>query len=83
LKKNGVYGTWLKAFLAGCVLSMVATVPVFADDQVSLEGWFTVIWGDEANGASSGPFYKLTDGSETRDIYLFKNSRHPKSRPRK
>lgn len=60
LKKNGVYGLWVAAILTGCVLSVVG-IPVSADNQVSLNGWLTVMWGDDSNGASYGPFYNLTD----------------------
>lgn len=63
--KNYGYDIWAKVFLAACVLSLIATLPVFADDQAALSGWFTVIWGDEANGGSTEPLYRLTDGGET------------------
>jgi M6 family metalloprotease-like protein len=45
-------------FLAG-----VGNIPVLAEEPTALDGWLTVIWGDESNGASYGPFFHLTEES--------------------
>jgi M6 family metalloprotease-like protein len=48
-------------FLAVLTLCAAETATVRAAEDVSLQGWLTVIWGDEASGASIGPFFKLTE----------------------
>ena len=32
-----------------------------ADDSLTLEGWLTLLWGDDEGGASIGPYFRLTD----------------------
>jgi M6 family metalloprotease-like protein len=52
-------------FLAG--LALCSAQPVYSQtegDQASLSGWFNIIWGDDANGTSSGePIYQLAEAN--------------------
>jgi M6 family metalloprotease-like protein len=52
-------------FLAGLSLCPMGMAVAWAEEEVSLKGWLTVIWGDEASGASIGPFFRITEENGT------------------
>ena len=59
-------GIFLRAISAGCllvsgVLCTTGIMTVQAEEPVSLNGWLTVMWGDDENGASTGPLFQVTE----------------------
>jgi len=60
-RKNFPHVILLITLTLGYSLCMLDIVTAKAEEQVMLQGWVTVTWGDESSGASTGPFYQLTD----------------------
>ncbi|MBE0585905.1 MAG: hypothetical protein IH612_19365 [Desulfofustis sp.] len=60
--------------LAGFSLCPMGTATAWAEGDVSLTGWLTVICGDEASGASIGPFYHLTEENGTTTALIITES---------
>ena len=47
--------------IAIAILAIVDVAQALSGGQEALNGWLTVLWSDESNGTSSGPFFHLTE----------------------
>ena len=68
-KANGIW--MLALILAGFAFSIVKPEQIQAEELVYSQGWLTIMWGDESNGASHGPFLQLTgENGEITDLVV-------------
>jgi len=75
-RKNFPRIIFLLTLIAGYSPCMVDSATARVEEQMTLQGWMTVSWGDESSGASTGPFYRLTDteGTDT-DLLIAERAR--------